>query len=227
MQYKIIPDPTNLSALRKKIIKFYKNNGRKFPWRGTTISYRIMIAEFLLHRTRAEQVAPIYAKFIKKYPTVQTLAIATEKSIKKVTEHLGLHWRSNHFIKAAKYIVNHFAGQLPDLREELLKIPGVGDYVAGAILTVCFKKRECVVDSNISRLINRYYGLGLAGEIRRKKRIIEYSCSIFKTKDPGEMLFAIIDFTALVCKPLHPLCSSCDLRAKCEYDSKNASKRDN
>lgn len=224
---KILPNPVNMSVLRRKIIWFYKNNGRQFPWRKTRIPYRIMIAEFMLHRTRAEQVAPIYSEFIKKYPTIQSLADAKESSIKKVTKHLGLHWRSKHFIESATYIREYFSGKIPNDRDKILQIPGVGDYTAGAILTVCYKKKEYVVDSNIARLINRYYGLVFTGEIRRKERIIEFSRSIFKTKNPGKMLYAIIDFTAIVCKPLHPLCSSCDLRVKCKYGYKNVSKKDN
>lgn len=175
--------------ISNQILKWYIKNKRNFLWRNTTDPYRIMIAEFMLHRTRAEQVAPVYSEFIKKYPAVQTLAAAKELFIKKVTEHLGLHWRSKHFIKAAKYVVKHFGGQLPDSREKLLGIPGVGDYVAGAILTVCFKKKEPVVDSNIARFINRYYGINLSGEIRRKKQIIEKARLLFKSKNPGLILF--------------------------------------
>ena len=222
---KTLPNPVNMSALRRKIIWFYKNNGRQFPWRKIRTPYRIMIAEFMLHRTRAQQVAPIYLEFIKKYPTVQTLATAKELFIKKVTEHLGLHWRSRHFIKAAKYVVKHFGGQLPDSREKLLEIPGVGDYVAGAIMTVCFKKKEPVVDSNVARFINRYYGINLSGEIRRKKQIIEKARLLFKYKKPETILFALIDFNSLVCKPRLPQCSACPYKQTCKFDNKNLTER--
>jgi A/G-specific adenine glycosylase len=176
-----------------------------------------MIAEFMLHRTRAEQVVPVYEAFIEKYPIVDCLADADEKEIEKVTEHLGLHWRSTHFIKAARYIMENFDGELPDNREDLLKIPGVGDYVTGAILTVCFRKPEYVVDSNIARFINRFYGLNLRGEIRRKRKIIECSKQLFNTRYPGILLFAILDFTYKLCKPQHPDCSNCVLNNSCKY----------
>jgi len=213
--------------IRRKLFLWYKENYRDFPWRHTKDPYKIMIAEFMLHRTKAEQVVPVYLEFIRRYPDIKTLARANFEDIKKVTEHLGLHWRAKHFSEAARYIIENYNWKFPENYDKLREIPGVGEYVAGAILTVCYKKKEYVVDSNIARLINRYHGLGFTGEIRRKKRIIECSRSIFKTKNPGKMLFAIIDFTAIVCKPLHPLCSSCDLRVKCKYDSKNVSKKDN
>lgn len=175
-----------------------------------------MIAEFMLHRTRAEQVVPVYEAFIEKYPILDTLARANEIDIKKVTEHLGLHWRSSHFIEAARYVIENFGGEFPDNRVELLKIPGIGDYVAGAILTVCFNKPEYVVDSNIARFINRFYGLNLKGEIRRKKRIIEKSKEIFKSKKTGDLLFALLDFTYKVCKSHSPICLNCIFDSSCK-----------
>jgi A/G-specific adenine glycosylase len=176
-----------------------------------------MIAEFMLHRTKAEQVVPIYNDFIKKYPDTKTLSIADENEIKSFTEHLGMHWRYKHFIKSAKYIIDNLNGIIPDNREELLKIPGIGDYVAGAILTVCFNKKEYVVDSNIARFINRYYGLNLTGEIRRKKVIIEKAKNLFNIDNPGKFLFAILDFTALICKSKKKLCETCFLKRDCNF----------
>lgn len=198
------------------LLLWHSGNYRVFPWRSITNPYKIMIAEFMLHRTRAEQVVPVYETFIEKYPIVDSLATADETEIKKVTEHLGLHWRSSHFIKAARYVIDNFGGEFPDKREDLLKIPGVGDYVAGAILTVCFNKPEHVVDSNIARFINRYYGLKLEGEIRRKKRMIEMSKKLFKTKEPGLFLFALLDFTYKVCKSRKPGCPDCIINNSCK-----------
>jgi A/G-specific adenine glycosylase len=109
-----------------------------------------------------------------------------------------------------------FDGEFPDNRENLLKIPGVGDYVAGAILTVCFNKPEYVVDSNIARFINRYYGLNQTKELRRKKKIIETAKVLFNTKEPGTFLFAILDFTYKICKPQKPDCRHCILNASCK-----------
>jgi A/G-specific adenine glycosylase len=176
-----------------------------------------MIAEFMLHRTKAEQVKPVYREFIKKYPTVFSLSEAKKSDVKNVTKHLGLHWRADHFIKAAKFIVKNFGGRFPKKPENLLEIPGVGEYIAGAILTVCFRKNYPVVDSNIARYINRFFGLNLNGEIRRKKEIVNIAGELFKVKDPGRLLFAIIDFTSLVCKPISPDCINCIFKKRCYY----------
>ncbi len=202
--------------LQNKIFMWYNKHGRDFPWRHTKDPYKIMIAEFMLHRTRAEQVVPVYLEFIKTYPDVYSLSKANPENVKKVTEHLGLHWRSRHFIGAARYIVSELNGIFPDTYEELKKIPGVGEYIAGAILTFCFNKPAPVVDSNIARFINRFWNLGLHGEIRRKKEIVKKAGKLFNMDKPGEFLFALVDFTTLVCKPANPECVQCPLNTMCQ-----------
>lgn len=204
-----------LKEIRQIIIKWYYKSGRDFPWRHTKDPYKIMIAEFMLHRTRAEQVVPLYNKFIRRYPDVHSMAQAAPRDIKNVTRHLGLHWRSKHFLESTKFIVNCCNGQFPDKYDELRKIPGVGEYIAGAIMAVAFKKPGPVVDSNIARFINRFWGLKLSGEIRRKKEIVRIAENLFDSDNPGEFLFAMVDFTTFICKPRNPECKNCRLKDIC------------
>lgn len=217
----------SLSYIRNKLFKWYRINGRDFPWRHTKAPYRIMIAEFMLHRTKAEQVAPVYKEFIKKYPDVKSLASVELNEIIKVTEHLGLHWRAQHFITSANYIVEKYNGNIPANPEDILKIPGVGDYIAGAIMVVCFNKIYPVVDSNIARLLNRFFNLDLEGEVRRKKKIVGLSEQLFSSHKKAELLFALIDFCSLICKPIRPICFKCLLFKRCMYKNKNKRQTDN
>jgi A/G-specific adenine glycosylase len=211
----------SFSYIRNKLLKWYRINGRNFPWRHTKDPYKIMIAEFMLHRTKAEKVVPVYNEFIKKYPDIKTLADTDFNEIKKVTEHLGLHWRAQHFITSANYIVEKFRGIMPENPEEILRIPGIGNYIAGAIMVVCFNKIYPVVDSNIARFLNRFFDLELKGEIRRKKIIVGLSEQLFNSRKKAELLFALIDFCSLICKPISPLCLKCYLFQKCMYKNKN------
>ena len=206
-----------MSIVREKIIEWYHKHGRDFPWRHTKDPYKIMIAEFMLHRTKADQVVPVYNRFISEFPDVYSLAQAEPEKVLSVTEHLGLHWRGKHFIESAKYIVNELKGKFPDSYYKLRKIPGVGEYIAGAMMTVCFNKPVPVVDSNIARFINRYFGLNLEGEMRRKREIMRIAKELFNCERPGEFLFALIDFTSLVCKPRNPECESCLLKSHCNF----------
>ena len=205
------------SFVQSRILEWYHDNSRDFPWRHTRDLYKIMVAEFMLHRTRAEQVVPVYNEFIKRYPDVHSLAQADPDDIKNVTRHLGLHWRARHFIKAARYIIDKFSGKFPDNYDDLRKIPGVGEYIAGAIFVVCFNKPAPVVDSNIARFINRFYGLNLKGEIRRKKGIVEIATELFNHEEPGKLLFAMVDFTSIICKPGKTDCNFCPLKSQCKF----------
>ncbi len=206
--------------ISRQIIENHSLYYRDFPWRHTKDPYKIMIAEFMLRRTKAEQVVPVYNGFLINYPELKSLASADIEDVSKVTIHLGLHWRAADFIKACKFIETEYDVIFPDNRKNLLKIPGIGDYIAGAILTVCFKKSEYVIDNNIARFINRFYNLNLTGEIRRKKRIIEEAKKVFDCKSPDKLLFSILDFTALVCKPRIPVCPLCCLKDDCQYENK-------
>jgi A/G-specific adenine glycosylase len=188
---------------------------RHFIWRKNITPYRIMIAEFMLAKTKAEQVEPIYKNFIQEFPEIVSLSKASFVDVDKYTKRLGLFQRNNHFIKSAKYIMQNLKGIYPVTRMELLKIPGIGDYVAGAIMTVCYNKPEYVIDSNIARFINRFYGLLLNGEIRRKKELVKISANLFNLQEPGKFLFALLDFTAIVCKPRKPDCGNCVIRNDC------------
>lgn len=201
-------------------IILYNKVIRTFSWRKNLSPYKILIAELMLQRTKAEQVEPVYKKFLKQYPDVKSLSKAKLSSVEKYTSTLGLHWRANNFINAAKFITINFNGLFPQTRKELIKIPGVGDYVGGAISAVCFNKADYVIDSNIARFINRYYNLNLAGELRRKKIIIEKAKRLFRTNNQRKFLFSILDFTAIICKPVKPICSECFLKKRCKYTSK-------
>ena len=207
----------NEKYIRRKLLFWYIENHRNFPWRNTKNPYKIMVAEFMLQRTRAEQVVRVYRDFIKKYSGTNSLVEADPIEVNKVTERLGLHWRGRHFTEAATFIRDNFRGKIPGSRSKLLSVPGIGEYVAGAILTVAFNKKEWVIDSNIARFLNRFYGLNLSGEIRRKRKIIEISKSIYQTTRSRQLTFALLDFTGMICKPIKPVCNSCIIRMKCNY----------
>ena len=207
--------------MKNKILKNWYLFKRDFLWRHNPSLYKIMIAEFMLQRTKAEQVEPVYKKFLQEYPDIKSLASAKLKNIQKFTIGLGIHGRAPKFINAAKYIVDELNCVYPKIRIGLINIPGVGDYVGGAISAVCFNKADYVIDSNIARFINRFYDFNLKDEIRRKKIIIEKARKLFTKINQRDFLFAILDFTSLICKPGKPLCTNCFLLKKCNYSNKN------
>lgn len=204
-----------LACFQNSIIAWGQHNCRSFPWRETNDPYAILMAELMLQRTRADQVAGVYEVFMKKFPTIHCLSAARSASVDLITRPLGLNWRNQTIISAARFIVSNFDGRVPDSRDELLRIPGVGEYIAGMVLLTAYGKREWAVDSNIARVINRFLGLGYTGELRRKKAIIEAARLFFDTANTRPAAYAILDFSALICRARKPICCDCPVKTQC------------
>ncbi|MBI1933613.1 MAG: DNA glycosylase [Ignavibacteriales bacterium] len=174
----------------------------------------------MLQRTKADQVENVYLNFIKDYPNIQSLSKADIKNVKLLIKSLGLPAKANLLVEAANFIVNNFQNKIPCEKNKIIKIPGVGDYTTGAIQAICFNNAEYVIDSNIARFINRYYNFQLIGEIRRKREIIEKAKEIFIINNQKKILFSILDFCNLFCKPKNPNCNFCLLKSYCKYLNK-------
>ncbi|MCK4481620.1 DNA glycosylase [Candidatus Bathyarchaeota archaeon] len=218
---RIVPDPLNLITkiryVRERLLDWYKENGRDYPWRKTRDPYEILIAEIMLCRTRADQVVPIYKDFIKRYPTIVSLSKANEEDIQKLTYSLGLHWRNKRFRDLARYVISKLDGKIPQEREELTRLPGVGEYVAGVFVSSAYNKKEWIVDTNVIRVFSRFFGFKVKGDGRRDKRIISLAQQYVDCENPRLSNFAIIDFAALICKKINPLHSRCFISEKCVY----------
>lgn len=201
----------------KKIISWFKQNKRKYPWRRTRDPYRVLVAEMMLRRTKAEQVVPVYERFLKEYPDVDSLALAKQEVLQEILHPLGLKWRTPAFKMLAREVRDKYQSRIPETREELISLPGVGEYVAGAVLSVAYGKREWLVDSNIVRIFKRYFGIKTSKEGRRDKHIIEIAKIYAAARDPGRATMGILDIAALVCKAGKPSCEKCPLINRCCY----------
>jgi A/G-specific adenine glycosylase len=212
-----IPSQREISLFRRKLLRWFDRNGRRYPWRETQDPFRILIAEMMLRRTRADQVKAVYEQLFSEYPDVKTLANAEDKRIKEILYPLGLRWRNPAFILVAREIEEKYGGRVPDARDELTKLPGVGEYVAGAVLSVGYGKKEWMVDSNVVRVFRRYFGIRTSTEGRRDKHIIEMAKRYVICKDPRRTNLSILDFAALVCTTRNPACKKCPLKRRCKY----------
>lgn len=212
-----IPSRKDVIIFRRKIIEWFRENGRDYPWRKTRDPFRILIAEMMLRRTKAEQVVPVYEQFFREYPDVDSLAETKKETLEKILQPLGLKWRIPSFRMVAREVREKYQSRIPETREELISLPGVGEYVAGAVLSIAYGKNEWVVDSNIVRIFKRYFGIETSREGRRDKHIIEMAKIYSSGKDPGRATMGILDITALVCKPGKPSCEKCPLKEQCHY----------
>jgi len=203
----------------KTVLSWFKKNGKKYPWRNEKDPYRILIAEIMLQRTRVSQVFPVYQEFIKKYPDINSASKAEVKQISTYVKKLGLFWRSKLIKEMITYLLKTKGGKIPSKRNELLKIPGVGDYIADAMVSFAFNGRRTIIDSNVVRLVTRFFGIEEKGEMRRNKKFITFCQELTANttaSDVKQFNWGLIDFAAEVCKS-SPLCGKCPLSEKCYY----------
>jgi len=191
--------------------------GRRFPWRENRTPYRVLVSEVLLHRTRAGSVARIYERFVERYPSPAALAAADDSELAEMLRPLGLRWRTELIGRMAREIVERFGGEVPCDRDALLSLPGVGDYIASAVLVFGCGKFAPLLDTNIVRIIARYHGVPASDGSRRSARFAELLSDLVDPSDPAASYYALIDLGALVCRPHRPRCGECPIRDGCHY----------
>ena len=198
------------------LLNWYNKNRRNFNWRKTNDPYRIWLSEVILQQTRASQGTPYYDMFIKTFPTVKTLALASEDKVLKLWQGLGYYSRARNLHASAKYIYFNCNGKFPSSFNELLNLKGVGDYTASAIASICFDLPEAVVDGNVYRFLSRYFGITTPINTSIAHREFkEKATRLMDFKQPGTFNQALMEFGALQCVPRNPLCSICPYVKKC------------
>jgi A/G-specific adenine glycosylase len=171
----------------------------------------------MLQRTRAEQVVPVYSRFVEQYPTFMKLSRARSQEVIGLFSRLGLKWRAKGVVKLIDVLDKQYCGRVPSDLDELRELPGVGSYVAKAVLCYAFGRKVAPVDSNVVRVISRLYGLsGTADKARRDSKMAELTESLIPQDKTREFNLSLLDFAALVCKP-RPLCQKCPLKKYCVY----------
>jgi len=212
---KEIPDKEKIVTFRNKIIRWFNKNGRRYPWRETKDPFKILIAEMMLQRTKADQVESVYRRFFSKFSSPEDVAVSNMETLNEILFSLGLKWRIKKFKEVSIILVNDFNGKVPKTRESILKLPGVGDYVAGIVLSTAFNKKEWIVDSNVVRVFKRYFGIRTSKEGRRDKHVVEIAKEYASCRNPGKANMGILDFAALVCTPSDSKCRICPLSHEC------------
>lgn len=206
--------------LRKELAEWYEANKRDLPWRQTDDPYHIWISEIILQQTRVEQGRDYYYRFLDRFPDVFTLADASEDSVMKMWEGLGYYSRARNLHKAAKMIVSDFGGRLPQTKEEIIRLPGIGDYTAAAILSFAYHLPFAAVDGNIFRVISRLMNIDTPINTPAGKKVFTaWADALMDRKFPALHNQAIMEFGALYCTPTSPLCLMCPLRRFCLADA--------
>jgi A/G-specific adenine glycosylase len=215
------PSPARIKWFRQQISAWGVANRRDYPWRKTTDAYHLLVAESLLQKTDADTVAPIYQLFLEHYPTLPDLAAANLDDIAKILKPLGLFFRAERLQQCAQIVISQYDGIVPSNQKQLLKLPGIGDYTARAIGSQAFNKPLAVLDANVARILERFFGL--QGERVKSRCKILWGAAdlIAPRKNVGTWNLALLDFGALTCKAQNPDCQHCPLSSKCKWFAKN------
>ena len=218
-QKKLISDISakKIRWFRTRLVDWSKNNLREYPWRNNTEPYEILIAEFLLQRTDADTVKPIYEEFLNRYSTLDKLASAQLEDIATILQPLGLFFRAERLFKTAKIITTEYQGRVPDLEAELLKLPGIGQYTARAICSQAFQQPSAVMDTNVARIIERFFGIKGERVKSRCKILWQAAETIAPKRKVGLWNLTLLDFGALICTARNPKCSNCPVAKRCDY----------
>lgn len=202
-------------ALSSKLLGWYESHGRDFPWRNASSCYDRVIAELLLQRTQASTVAGFYPTFLRAYPSWKSLASARKRDLQQLLKPIGL-WRqrARMFIQLS-HAMAELDYKLPRTREELEQLPGVSQYMASAVLLLCYGRREPLLDVNMARILERVYGPRKLADIRYDPLLQETARSAVNVDDPITVNWAVMDLAATTCLRKAPRCFECPLADIC------------
>jgi A/G-specific adenine glycosylase len=208
--------PQNLSSFRRKLLRWYDRHHRDLPWRRTRDPYAIWIAETMLQQTQVNTVTPYYERFLSAFPTVEALARARLSKVLALWSGLGYYRRAANLQKSAAVLVRKHAGRLPDNYASLRALPGVGDYTAGALMSIAFGKSYPALDGNARRALGRIF------EPKNEKELRNIAARLVPLSKPGYFNQGLMELGATTCTPLKPRCAQCPVASICATRTANA-----
>lgn len=213
-----------LAKIVTPLLDWYCKNSRHLPWRDDQEPYHVWASEIMLQQTRVEAVIPYYERFMKRFPTITSLAACEDEELFKLWEGLGYYSRARNLKKAAQAVCTHHQGIFPDKYEEILALPGIGAYTAGAVSSIAFGQARAAVDGNVLRVITRLtqdsHDITDAGFRTRITGKLE---KIYPLKGRGDFTQSLMELGAVVCVPNgNPKCGECPLAFLCSAYRNNA-----
>lgn len=200
----------DIGYFRERVLRWGRQNFKHFPWRSVKNPWHALVAEIMLQRTKAEQVLPVFVRFAAKYREPADFLAAPVP----LFSSLGLPIRDDQFLALNRTLVG--AG-LPAEKTELLKLPGVGDYIASSFISLHLRKWAALIDANTVRVYGRFFGFETGSETRRKRWFIELAEEITPMRVFKDYNYAIIDFSREICTPMKPQHDACPVRRRCHY----------
>ena len=212
----LLESTSQVRDFQEQLLNWYQQNHRQLPWRETLDPYRIWVSEVMLQQTQVKKVLPYYEKFIRRFPDITTLAQADLSDVLKEWELLGYYARARHLHKAAQIIKTTYNGQVPSNYKEFRKIPGVGDYIAAAVLSIAYKQNLPVLDGNVKRVLARIFQIEKpVNHASSLKYFYQQAEQLLYRKSPDHYNQALMELGATVCIPQNPRCYLCPVSKFC------------
>jgi A/G-specific adenine glycosylase len=203
-------------TLREALLAWYSRNRRDLPWRRSSDPYAIWLSEVMLQQTRVETVIPYYEQFLKHYPDVGSLARASEEDVLALWSGLGYYRRALNLRSAARMLVREHAAKIPEDRDSLKALPGIGGYTAAAISSIAFGRPEAAVDGNVIRVLARIAGLrGRRDSAALRREVTSRAEVLARGPRAGDWTQALMELGAVICLPRDPLCGRCPVSRRC------------
>jgi A/G-specific adenine glycosylase len=204
------------SPIAKALLNWYRAGHRALPWRGERNPYRIWISEIMLQQTQVDTAIPYYRRWLRRFPTLRSLAAAPEREVLALWEGLGYYSRARNLHRAAQIVMTQYEGRLPNTVDGLRALPGIGPYTAAAIASLAFGVDAAVLDGNVKRVLARVFNFQeVVKSPRGEKQLWERARSLLPTGHAGDYNQAIMDLGATICSPRAPQCPRCPIRKHC------------
>lgn len=222
MAYEIVSMRGRISSFQKALLRWFDVEKRDLPWRHSRDPYAIYLAEIMLQQTRIEQGTPYYERFLKRFPTLQSLGQATEEDVLKLWEGLGYYTRARNLFRTARLLMEEYDGVFPKTPDELQRLPGIGKYTACAIASIAFNNVVPVVDGNVKRVLARLNAIEEPINLASTESLFwRMAQSLVPHGRPGDFNQAMMELGARICIPKSPTCPKCPVRRHCDAFARN------
>jgi len=210
------PDPRVVRAFQRRLLAWYARHGRDLPWRRTRDPYRVLVSEIMLQQTQVDRVVPKYHQFLERYPTLDDLAGARARDVRRLWYPLGYNIRPVRLHQIARETVARYGGRLPDTAEGLRGLPGIGRYTAGAVLSFAYGQDAAILDTNVRRVLSRVFiGPRRMQRLRGEKAYWDLAEALVPPGRAYDFNQALMDFGATWCSPRAPRCAPCPMKRFC------------
>ncbi|MFN8644488.1 MAG: A/G-specific adenine glycosylase [Candidatus Binatia bacterium] len=209
------PSAATIRRFQRPLLAWYRANGRSLPWRRTRDPYRILVSEIMLQQTQVERVKGFYRRFLRQYPSFAALAAADEPQVREAWDGLGYYARARNLQRTARIVRDEHAGRLPADAAAIRQLPGIGRYTAGAVLSIAFGQDEPVLDTNVARVLRRWFGVRSRGRAELQRRLWDLAAQVLPSGRAGDFNQAMMDLGATICQARRAACASCPVRRGC------------